>query len=294
MVDLARAIGKTTALDVAAAPAAAHVTLPSDVDHASLGVLAAKLRLGAAIDAELGVLATVSVAAPLAADVNHPVLAVERAVQHLFASANAVGGLLPATLLEALLPADVDHVRLGVLRAEYGDSGAVFPKRRPLHAALVAAGLAAGVDHTSFGVLGAKLRLLSLLLLLLVCESCAFGTTFVTAHQLSDVYHIILGVPGAERRFLASFDSIGRPSNAGRVAALDHPSARTFLFRPWSLGAVVCCSMCAEQMPPLIKRPHIVWNSLLSCKEGHVRNKTRTASNHLVSVRVPAFFSTVH
>ena len=193
-------------------------------------MLAAKLRLGAAVDAELGVLAAISVATPLAADVDHPVLPVKRAVQHLLASANAVAGLLPATLLEAPLPADVDHISLGMLRAEYGGSAAVIPERRPLHAALVAAGLAAGVDHTSFGVLGAKLRLLSVLLLLLVCESCAFGTTFVTARQLSDVHHIILGVPGAELRLLASFDSIGRPRDAGRLAALDHLSARTFLF----------------------------------------------------------------
>lgn len=116
-----------------------------------------------------------------------------------------------------------------MLRAEHGDFAAVFPEGRPLHTALVEAGLAGGIDHASFGVLSAKLRLLSVLLLLLVCESCAFGTTFVTAPQLSDVDHATLSVPGAELRLLVSVDSIGRPRGAGPVAALHHHPARTFL-----------------------------------------------------------------
>ena len=60
-------------MDIAAAVA---VTLPADVDHASLGVLGAELRLSGAVDAELGVLAALAVPAPLAADIDHAVLPV--------------------------------------------------------------------------------------------------------------------------------------------------------------------------------------------------------------------------
>lgn len=193
----------------------ATAPLVADIDHAVLGVPAAKLGLSTPIHPEIRSRGATWVVTNLAADVNHAGLSVPAAELRLpVAVILAVAGSGVAALVAASVGSDVDHPLLCVPRAVLC-LAPLDAVHRLCPAARVLASRAVHVDHAVLGVTRAELGFLA------AVDAVAGSRRAlrVGARPAEEIHHPVLGVTGAEPWVSAGWHTVARSRFAAGLAA---------------------------------------------------------------------------
>lgn len=187
---------------------AVWVTAPpvDDVHHAIKRMAGAELRLFTACIAMVRSGGATWVPTPRATGVHHSILSVFSTEHGLSGSFNAVRWPGLTTWIFAPLGADVNHALLGVGAAILCVARSLHAVARPFAAPLMDARLSAppDVDHSLLSMLQAELRLLC------PChgERRLLVATWMDACHLSDGYHSLPRMLGAELRLLGAFQAM--------------------------------------------------------------------------------------